>query len=230
MGLWNCGLSLIDFVAFCKPLWPLLHATCQCGFCWSSTCCFQCYAFGIAHVVGIAHAMPLLPQLSYTWIAVLDFLHTHALMVDLGWLLFFLAVPFPLFVKTAAPFKNISLHRCCQWKLWIDNGSSCFDDYFNNGHEWLFVTLFLVLFRPNNGFCNPWLQLLFLLPPLLWSPVAWFFLGGLVTSAGLGKGNLATSSQMVNDFPQGFWLHGNKQIPLGWSLATNQTWNLSGTQ
>ena len=28
MGLWNCGLSLIDFVAFCKPLWPLymLHA------------------------------------------------------------------------------------------------------------------------------------------------------------------------------------------------------------
>ena len=71
----------------------------------------------------------------------------------------------------------------------------------------------------------------FLLPPLLWSPaVAWFFLGGLVTSAGLGKGNLATSSQMVNDFPQGFCLHGNKQIPLGWSLATNQTWNLSGTQ
>ena len=64
---------------------------------------------------------------------------------------------------------------------------------------------------------------------------SWCFLGrtilcGLVTSAGLGKGNLAASSQTANDFPQRFWLHGNKQIPLGWSLATNQTWNLSGTQ
>ena len=35
---------------------------------------------------------------------------------------------------------------------------------------------------------------------------------------------------MANDLPQWLWLHGNKQIPLGRSLATSQTWNLSGTQ
>ena len=51
-----------------------------------------------------------------------------------------------------------------------------------------------------------------------------------VTSGGLDQCKLAASSQMANDFPQWHWLRGNKQIPLGRSLATSQAWNLSGTQ
>ena len=70
----------------------------------------------------------------------------------------------------------------------------------------------------------------FFWPSLLWSPVASVFLCAFVTSGGFLQCSLAASSQMANDLPQWLWLHGSKQIPLGRSLATSQTWNLSGTQ
>ena len=150
-------------------------------------------------------------------------------MEGLGWFVFFLAVPFHSLKKTAASFKNMS-HCLANGNYGTLTVCPVLVNVLTMAMNGFLLLFFLMLLRPNSGFCNPWLQLAFLLFPLLCSALASIFLCDLVTSGGLGKSHLAASSQMANDFLQWLWLHQNKQVSFAWSLATNQTWNFSGAQ